>query len=166
MFRKLFRSQDSKNVQVSMDYLLNFGHQRLVGSLFAQYSGVETVIAAKRKEGLDTLVIAVELLAIALSDTIEKARLREHDRIAIEEFVVGGIGAGTDFGEALRAFLDNCNLQRNLKKIDDHLYLYAITEVVGALRELDKDERSNQRILSALEKAMFPSGHPASHGKE
>ena len=83
--------------------------------------------------------IAVELLAIALSDTIEKSQLSESQLKEIEDFAFERSGNGTDFARAIKAFLGNCLLQRDWNKIDEHLYLHAITEVVGALRGLDRD---------------------------
>jgi hypothetical protein len=83
------------------------------------------------------------MLAIAFSDTISHSQLTEAERTAIENYALGRVDEGTEFAKAVRAFLGNCLLQRDWNKIDEYLYLYAIGEVVGALRGMDAKERSN-----------------------
>ena len=160
MFRKLFQSKARKDVEVSMDYLLNFSHQNLVRAFFKTYPGFNGVIAKKNKDGIDPVPIAVELLAIGFAHVIETSRFTVSERMAIENYGLGHAEDGTDFAKAVRAFLFNCLRQKDIKKIDDHLYLYAVTEVVGALRGLNSDERSKRRVLSALDEALFPRNTP------
>ena len=90
MFRKLFRSQACKDVQASMDYLLNFAHQNLIRTFFSNYPAFVDVIAQKHKEGVDAVAIAVELLAIAFSDTIARSQLTDRAPSAFGSTIPSG----------------------------------------------------------------------------
>lgn len=89
MFRNLFRPRASKDVQASMDYLLNFKSADFVKSLFSRYPSFDTVIARKHKEGIDIVPIAVELLAGALSDIVYRSRLPREEAAAIANYILG-----------------------------------------------------------------------------
>ena len=89
MFGTLFRPRASKDVQASMDYLLNFERLDLVKSLFSRYPAFDSVIARKRKDGIDTVPIAVELLAGALSDIVYRSLLPLEEATAIEDYIFG-----------------------------------------------------------------------------
>jgi hypothetical protein len=104
-----------------------------------------------------SITICVELLAIAFCDTITRGQLTEAERVGIENPALGPVDSATDFASAVRAFFFNCRVQRSLNKISEDHYLYAVTEVVGALRGLDADERSIRRILPALDPAFIPT---------
>lgn len=160
MLRRLFRSQATKAVQDSMYYLLNFQYQKLIDRFFSAYPAFDSIISNRRKDGADSLTIAVELLSIAFSDTIARSQLTSAERTAIEDHICGRVADGTNLAKAARAFLWNCKLQQDLKKIDEYHSTYAISEIVGALRGMDSNERSNRRSIAAFEAVLLPRQDP------
>ena len=141
--------------------------------MFSRYPAFDSVIARKRKDGIDTVPIAVELLAGALSDIVYRSLLPLEEATAIEDYIFGKTDEITavdgrltekqrhELAALLRAFLFNCGMQKDIGQIDEQMYIFATTEVVGALRSLDADERSKQRMLKSLYGALFPPERPA-----
>jgi hypothetical protein len=140
-----------------MSYLLGFGlNDNLLDAVFRAYPRIWSAVDSDFSEGKTPIESAVGVLVIAFTNEIEQ-HLPFAERVRAERYILQNEGEPkSTLEKGLKTFLVQVLTQKDLGRVSDFLYTYAITEVIGALRGTDSRERMAQRIVRPL---LQPSGN-------
>ena len=104
---------------------------------------------------------AILILTTVFTQEIEQ-KIPEPDRAAIESYILkNDEKPEVALAGGIKMFLSQTSIQKEVGRVDDYLYGYVISEIVGALRGVPANERSGNRVAASfLRLANFEGSEP------
>lgn len=144
--KRAFRS----GVRVSMSYLVGFSE--ILNSMFKIYPGIRTAIDADfvKDNNANQQNTAIVILTAIFTQEIEQ-KIPEPERAEIEKYIIkNNVEPDLSIARGIKTFLSQTTVQKDLGRVDDYLYGYVISEIVGALRGIPANERSGNRVAASF----------------
>jgi hypothetical protein len=113
------------------------------------------------KGNTDVQNTAILILTTVFTQEIEQ-KIPEPDRAAIESYILkNDEKPEVALAGGIKMFLSQTSIQKEVGRVDDYLYGYVISEIVGALRGVPANERSGNRVAASfLRLANFEGSEP------
>lgn len=137
-------------VQVSMSYLVSFSE--ILDSMFKIYPSIWTAIDADffKDKNANQQNTAIVILTAVFTQEIEQ-KMPEPERAATEGYILKNEAVPeSSIARGIKTFLSQTSVQKDLGRVDDYLYGYVISEIVGALRGIPANERSANRVAASF----------------
>ena len=123
-----------------------------VRGLVEGFEELEDVLREEFEHGCTSVQSAVSVCAMAFAAAIERSPEMSAEAAGVEHRLVDRDGASGCTLEALmRRFLEHAELLLEKHLIDDRLFTFASSEILGTLEGLAPDERTTHRFVG-----MFP----------
>lgn len=147
-----------KDVEATMAFLLSFGGEQFVKSIWKHYPSAEKVVIEKIGTGESLEHVASELLRVVLTDQIERALSAEkRDQLATYlRSEDAGKEAPFPFAKLCHNYVHMLFRQQDLKKLDEDWVKDCVHDVYYAAKGMTVDERSNSRMLRAIDTLVAP----------
>jgi hypothetical protein len=149
-----------RDVETNLSYLIAFDEAYL-RKLIASFDGLKRSAENMRQQGKSPLEAAIELWTIMFSYEIERSPQLRDDRKKIEEYIFENVGDWKfDTERAMKVFLINTDKHARVGTVPKEAFDYAVSEIVGALDGVSRDDRSTLRIQALTAKLGAGSDDP------
>ena len=142
-----------RDVEAEMGRLLGVAvSEEPVRGMIARFEELEDVLRREFGHGCTPVQSAVSVCAQMLSDQIEQCPELWPDARRIEHRLVERDGPdGCDFERQMRRFLEEAERLLEAGRIDDRLFTFASSEILGTLEGMDAQARTTSRIAGLFE---------------
>ena len=147
-------------VETSLSYLIAF-NEPYFQKLYRSFDGIKGVIDDGFKAGREPMDFAVELWGIMFSHEIERSPQLTAEGERIIEFLINGGPHKFDTETAMGAFVNQADKQVILGKVKPQTFETALDEMIGALRGIERHERSVRRIARMVEEMAASNAEQA-----
>jgi len=151
MFSFFKRRTFRKDTYASMSYLLGFGlNDHILNAIFATYPNIWKTIDSDFAEGKSPMDSAVGVLTIALTYEIE-LRVPASDYGRMERYLLHNEGEPkTVLEKGIKTYFGQLVVQKDMKGVTEFMYTFSITEIIGALKGIGREERARRRMLKSI----------------
>ena len=123
----------------------------------------EDVLRAEFAHGCTSVQSAVSVCAMMFAAAIEQSPELWPEAVLVEHRLVDRDGpSGCTLETLMRRFLENAEKLLDKGLIDDRLFTFASSEILGTLEGLDADERSTHRVVGLFAQQRAEGGAGAS----
>jgi hypothetical protein len=155
-----------RRIEDSMSYLMEFQGDHLIGATYEACPDPSNEFLARSERGDSPLRVASELLRIMFVAEIEKLPADQRELLAAY-LVLTDEAPPSTFAKVCKIYCAQIFVAKQAKRLDEQWCLDCVHDVFFAAKGISSEERSNDRVRRALEKApQPPPSRPSRDGED